>query len=372
MFHAPASEHKQQTGPARNQHTAQREQGLSPHVTATPGYSWSGSHHSRAQEQFAHIHSTYGNQAVLRMISHSTPAIQAKLTVNQPGDAFEQEADRVANQVMRMTAPGMVQRSSTCQNEGKLQRKCAECEEEKKTGLQRKEASRGPQFAPRSVHDVLNSPGHPLDSGARAFMEPRFGYDFSQVRVHHDQSASESARDVNALAYTVGKHTVFSAGQYVPGSSSGQKLIAHELVHVIQQSGSQPSVLARQQADEQDTSTTTATPMDAGLPGGVSTSPTPDDSAQGASVASQLGGNPCLAKCEKKFNECLHPPAWQFWKIPDPNQCLAERQACQRECQVHTAGCGEGLCEGPNCRACCSFFCSNHLSECLSLCDPYR
>src|SRR5262249_51739086 len=86
---------------------------------------------------------------------------------------------------------------------------------------------------------VLRSPGRPLDASTRAFIEPRFGHDFSQVRVHTDTRAAESARSVNALAYTVGRNVVFGAGQYAPQSYAGRRLIAHELTHVIQQ-GVQP------------------------------------------------------------------------------------------------------------------------------------
>jgi hypothetical protein len=87
------------------------------------------------------------------------------------------------------------------------------------------------------VHEVLNSPGHPLDAGARSFLEPRFGRDFGDVRVHTDARAAASARAVNALAYTVGQHVVFGAGQYQPAAEDGRKLLAHELAHVTQQAG---------------------------------------------------------------------------------------------------------------------------------------
>jgi hypothetical protein len=92
------------------------------------------------------------------------------------------------------------------------------------------------QPAPTVVRDVLRSPGQALDVHARAFFEPRFGYDFSQVRVHSDPSAAESARAVNAHAYTVGRDIVFDAGQYAPHSAVGRNLLAHELTHVVQQS----------------------------------------------------------------------------------------------------------------------------------------
>src|SRR5207244_11233244 len=85
-------------------------------------------------------------------------------------------------------------------------------------------------------HEVLNSPGQPLDESTRAFMEPRFGHDFSRVRVHTDSQAAESARAVNALAYTVGPDIVLGADQYKPGTLAGRRLLAHELTHVLQQS----------------------------------------------------------------------------------------------------------------------------------------
>jgi hypothetical protein len=99
----------------------------------------------------------------------------------------------------------------------------------------------GEESVPPIVHEVLRSPGQPLDAATRAFFEPRFGYDFSQVRVHTDAKAAESARAINALAYTVGRDVVFGAGQYAPGMSGGRKLLAHELTHVVQQGAGLPA-----------------------------------------------------------------------------------------------------------------------------------
>jgi hypothetical protein len=93
--------------------------------------------------------------------------------------------------------------------------------------------------APPIVHEVLRSPGQPLDAASRAFMEPRFGYSFAGVQVHPDARAADSADAVDAHAYTVGRHVVFGRGQYAPGSPTGQRLLAHELTHVVQQSGRQ-------------------------------------------------------------------------------------------------------------------------------------
>lgn len=88
---------------------------------------------------------------------------------------------------------------------------------------------------PASVHEVLQSPGQPLDAASRAFFEPRFGQDFSRVRVHGDAKAAESAQAVNASAYTVGRDLVFDEGQYAPTTFAGRQLLAHELTHVVQQ-----------------------------------------------------------------------------------------------------------------------------------------
>jgi len=146
---------------------------------------------------------------------------------------------------------------------GLLQRKCAcggtpgpsgECEEcrTKRLSLQRKtpRSRADSQHAtfntqqgsdvPPIVHEVLRSPGDPLDATTRAFIESRFGHDFSSVRVHAGERAARSARVVNALAYTVGRDVVFGTGQYMPASHAGARLLAHELAHVVQQDASYP------------------------------------------------------------------------------------------------------------------------------------
>lgn len=92
-------------------------------------------------------------------------------------------------------------------------------------------------IAPPLVHETIRSNGEALDRGTRSFFEPRFGFDFSRVRVHTDARAAESARSVNSLAYTAGNNIVFAAGQYAPQAAAGQQLLAHELAHVTQQAG---------------------------------------------------------------------------------------------------------------------------------------
>lgn len=160
----------------------------------------------------------------------ATPFIQPKLTINQPGDAYEQEADAMAERVMRMSDPAQPLSSPPLHT---IQRKCAHCEEEDK--LQRKETGDTSSTAPTSVHQTLSQSGQPLSAESRAFFEPRFGRDFSGVRIHTDGGAAKSARDINARAYTSGQNVVFGHGQYQPETERGKRLLAHELTHVVQQ-----------------------------------------------------------------------------------------------------------------------------------------
>ncbi len=141
---------------------------------------------------------------------HACPVtVQAK-PINQPGDSYEQEADRMAERVMRMPESSIPTTTASS-------------------------TKATPSAAPPIVHEVLRSPGQPLDPATRTFFEPRFGHDFSRVRVHTDMHAAASARAVNAIAYTVGTHIVFSGGAYSLGKSEGRELLAHELAHVQQQ-----------------------------------------------------------------------------------------------------------------------------------------
>ncbi|HXZ39752.1 MAG TPA: DUF4157 domain-containing protein, partial [Terriglobales bacterium] len=104
--------------------------------------------------------------------------------------------------------------------------------------------------APPIVHDVLRSPGEPLDAPIRAYFEPRFGHDFSKVRVHTDAMAAESASAVSAVAYTVGQDIAFGEGQYSSGSIGGRRVLAHELAHTLQSDGSHSSPLGISRPDD--------------------------------------------------------------------------------------------------------------------------
>ncbi|MFJ9036635.1 DUF4157 domain-containing protein [Streptomyces sp. NPDC102406] len=151
-------------------------------------------------------------------------AAQPKLTVGPAGDAYEREADRIAERITQ--SPGT--------QEG--------------TPLVRRRVSTD-AGAPGDTAAPTTG-GQPLSAATRAFMEPRFGHDFGRVRVHTDAGAAASARAVHADAYTLGHHLVFAAGQYAPETSQGQRLLAHELTHVVQQTGGTgPAVQRKVTAD---------------------------------------------------------------------------------------------------------------------------
>lgn len=145
------------------------------------------------------------------------PWMQTRLAVGATDDPLEQEADRAAAQVLGGAGKASVQGSTL----PRLSRVASGT------------ATRA--LAPASVSRTLQDSGEPLSSATRAFFEPRFGHDFAQVRVHRDNAAASSARDVAAHAYTVGQHVVFAQGRYAPESHSGRALLAHELTHVVQQ-----------------------------------------------------------------------------------------------------------------------------------------
>ena len=191
------------------------------------------------------------------------------LRIGSPSDALEREADQVAEAVMsNADAPnwslhkvrfGEVQRKCSCQESG-AGGECEECKKKKET-LQRKPAGSAPSAAaPAIVDRVLESPGRPLDRATRGFFEPRFGNDFSRVRIHTDSHAADSARAVNALAYTVNDHIVFGSGRFDPSAQAGRQLLAHELAHVTQQQDGRSSLLRRQLGNQGPTEVDLAEP----------------------------------------------------------------------------------------------------------------
>jgi len=238
------------------------------------------------------------------------------------------------------------QGGSTLPSHASLQRKCAcggtpcptgECAECRRKRLQRKEAgsfSTGPGLAPSIVHEVLSSPGRPLEPETRSFMEARLGHDFSRVRVHADPRAAESARAVGALAYTVGSHVAFGHRRYAPGSPAGRQLLAHELAHVVQQG-------ARSSLPE---------------PGGLAVSPAHDPLESRADLAAEAalhGGaadpgrsaGPGLQRLPEDRFRGSTLPYREATELLKCNQIMKDPEYCRREVLGEepirpTAGCG--------------------------------
>ena len=193
------------------------------------------------------------------------PMIQTKLSVSQPGDFQEEEADRIAERVVRegdsggpagsehyLPGPRSTSSAAIQREEGEP---CVGCEEESRAtksephpaqtgGIQRTSQEGGgtPGRAPRITPEFeaatrsLEGRGQPLPEGVRSTFESSLGRDFRDVRIHSGPEANESSRAVGALAYTMGRNIVFAQGQFAPDTAPGRKLLAHELAHVLQQS----------------------------------------------------------------------------------------------------------------------------------------
>ncbi|MBV9960325.1 MAG: DUF4157 domain-containing protein, partial [Acidobacteria bacterium] len=208
---------------------------------------------------------------------------------------------------MRMAEPARQSRINVESRAGtSVQRQCAACEDKEET-IQRKEAS---VDRVTSMPDgVLNSAGQALDATTRDFMESRFAYDFGKVRIHDDQTAAESARALNARAYTVGQNIVFGTGQYAPQSIEGKKLLAHELTHVIQQSpsgaGPPGTTVSRVKAGSAQTSLQ----RQEGGAGHVK------QAEEDASKAKQLAD----AKAKLDGKSCANAPTGLGFQAPQPN-----------------------------------------------------
>src|SRR5215207_8980835 len=230
-------------------HAVARKQ-KEPSQRATPDSAKSSPARSQPLHQRSRVldlQRTVGNQAVLRLLQQTKDAvgsapgtferagpgpdvgtvlvdnalplkIQPNLAMSTPGDADEREAERIADSVMGLPA------AQTQQGQGE---------------------TIGGLPGPATSLQPGSSPAHPLHQSPRRFMEARFGHDFSQVQVHADAKAAESARSIHALAFTVGRDIVFGAGQYAPNTHRGLHLLAHELAHVVRQPNDQ-AVIHRQ------------------------------------------------------------------------------------------------------------------------------
>ncbi len=169
------------------------------------------------------------------------------IAVSRPGDSHEREADHVAASVMNsISQRGAHTIAPHTPAASPLRLSLSPLSGS--TGSTRGASGQ----AASAVHDVVRSPGRPIDASTRALMEPRFGRDFSHVHIHADAAAAQSAQAIRAKAYTFGSHIAFAPGHYAPESSEGQRLLAHELAHVVQQeaAGSAPHTIQRAEVDD--------------------------------------------------------------------------------------------------------------------------
>jgi hypothetical protein len=217
-----------------------------------------------ASDSIIHLQCSMGNQAAQKLMRSNAGfdfgkiGIQPKLRVSQPGDLYEREADRVAEQVMGMSVSNPIS-SPVSNEEERLDRKCSSCEmkkekEEEMLNISRKHSTLSNfEVSNEITNEISNtssrSGGYSLKPSIREYMESRFGYNFSKVRIHTDERAERSANSVNALAYTVGNDIVFGEGHYQPDTLEGQRLIAHKLTHVIQQEGKSDPTVQRSCSD---------------------------------------------------------------------------------------------------------------------------
>src|SRR5680860_865035 len=267
------------------------------------------------------------------------PTVQTKLTVNTPGDPFEQEADAMANRVaggssnaqmeegkglrlkeeeeetiqraeeeeketiqraedeeepiQRLEEEELIQRSED-EEEEMVQRReeekeegcvaCAQKEEETVHRSVNSPTNRGGTTAPSIVSEVVSSPGQSMDKGTQITMENSFGTDFSSVRIHNDDRAQSSAKTISAQAYTYGSHIVFGRGKYEPHTPSGKHLLAHELTHVMQQGAD-----IRRRVDPNASATNGSTPVVDATTAAPPTALMPEPASETAGPSPEVG-----------------------------------------------------------------------------------
>ena len=184
----------------------------------------------------------------------NSPFIQPKLTINTPNDIYEQEADSMAERVMNLPEKSPLPNPTISQLNNVIQRKCAKCgeEDDEKEGTLMRKAEYGGSFqTPPTLSTQLNASkgiGSPLPERTRGLMQNAFNADFSGVRIHTGNSANDMSRGIQARAFTHGQDIYFNRGEYSPESGEGKRLLAHELTHTLQQSGSN---IQRKEATEQ-------------------------------------------------------------------------------------------------------------------------
>jgi Domain of unknown function (DUF4157) len=257
MFQAPINGSKENSQANRTVALPEPQRELYPHLGDFRGSRVGLSMSTGAtpdSARFRQLQSAIGNRAIIRSLPQSRAAIQTKLTVNRPGDRYEEEADHIADHVMRMPSPEVapvvstaavssIQRSCSCGGS------CSSCgDESSQTLLQAKPIH--DESLPRIIpaHQIegriaaRESYGAMLPSRSLRFMESRFQHDFGNVRIHTDTEADRLNYDLHAYAFASGRNIFFANGQFRPGTESGDRLLAHELTHILQQSSGSAGV----------------------------------------------------------------------------------------------------------------------------------
>jgi len=203
-------------------------------LNQTKSHNNKSSKQTHTHNKILHLQQKFDNQTIQRMIKSGS--IQAKLKISQPNDPYEREADKVAEQIMRMSEKNE-NISNKDKSQDKVQRKLAGKIKPKREELKisRKSKSSSNLEASDEISNEIShtGSGKPLDNTTKQFMEPKFGHDFSSVKIHDDSKSNELARAVNARAFTKGNDVFLGKNE----SSSDKSLIAHELTHVMQQNG---------------------------------------------------------------------------------------------------------------------------------------
>jgi hypothetical protein len=187
-------------------------------------------------------------RGVKPLVRERAPLAPQRLAVGPADDKYEQEADRVADQIVSAPASGLAP-SVNATSTPSIQRMCSSCEHEDEK-LRGKPSGPSLAAAPSVAQHIgaESGRGAPLPAAARAFFEPRFGLDLAAVRVHDDARAHELSSELRAEAFTVGHDIYFNRGRFVPDTNAGRRLIAHELTHVVQQRAA-PAMVQRQVSD---------------------------------------------------------------------------------------------------------------------------
>ena len=174
-------------------------------------------------------------------ITAGKPPVQRKVRLGPVNDPLEHEADRVADQVVSQRPVDAISGSGA----SGVQRKCAACEAEEDLTVQRKAAGPTAATSADGVAAGISYGGAPLAPAERAYFEPRFGRDFSTVRIHADEQAATAAAGIGARAFTLGRDIAFARDEYRPATDAGRRLIAHELAHTLQQNDTSQPVIRR-------------------------------------------------------------------------------------------------------------------------------